>query len=113
MVRALRPDYADYFPARADRRVAILTRSGRTGPHGHGLPLEMSLVLAAHDDDRARRVVHAVLPDRAQQRLGQPAVPAAAHHEQVRSFRRSDQHRPGTPFRYIWVDLDLGVDRAH
>ena len=48
----------------------------------------MSLALAAHDDDRARRVVHAVLPDRAQHCLGQPAVTAAAHHEQVRSFGR-------------------------
>src|SRR5690242_6291393 len=66
-----------------------------------GFRFEMSLVLAAHDDDWARRVVHAVLSDRAQHCLGQPAVAAAAHHEQVRSFGRPGQHRPGTPLRYI------------
>ena len=48
----------------------------------------LAFVLAAHDEDRARRVMHAVLADRAEQRLGQPAVAAGAHHEQVSAFGR-------------------------
>jgi hypothetical protein len=41
--------------------------------------------LAAHDDDGARRVVHAVLADRTEQGLGQAAMSPVAHDEQVRA----------------------------
>jgi diacylglycerol O-acyltransferase / wax synthase len=70
-------------------------------------------MLAAHDDDRARRVMHAVLADRAEQGLGQAAVPPAAHHEQVCSLGRRNQRRTGASLRHMRADLDLGVDHAH
>jgi len=40
---------------------------------------------AADHDNGAARVVHAVLAHRAEQRLGEPAVPAAAHHQEIRT----------------------------
>jgi hypothetical protein len=41
------------------------------------------MFLAADHDDGAVRVMHAVLADRAEQRLGESAVPAAAHHQET------------------------------
>jgi Thaumatin family len=46
--------------------------------------LAASVVRCAHHHDRAARVVHAVLADRAEQRLGEAAVPPAADNQQVR-----------------------------
>ena len=43
------------------------------------------------DGDRPVRVVHAVGADRAEQGVGEPGVPAAAHDQQVRPFGRPDQ----------------------
>ena len=63
-------------------------------------------MLAAHDEDRARRVMHAVLADRAEHRLGQAAVAPRAHHEQVGSLGHIHQHLSGAAFhhaRQIWT----------
>jgi hypothetical protein len=47
--------------------------------------------LAAHDQHRAVRVMHAVLADRAEQRIGERPVAAAADDEQVRAGRGVQQ----------------------
>src|SRR6516165_3048888 len=57
--------------------------------------------------------MHAVLADRTEQRLGQAAVTARAHDEQVGSVGRVYQHLPGSAFYHAGADLDLGVDGAH
>ncbi len=46
---------------------------------------------AADDDDRARRVVDAVLAHRPQESLDEPAVPAVSDHQQVRFLRLVQQ----------------------
>jgi acyl-CoA synthetase (AMP-forming)/AMP-acid ligase II len=67
---------------------------------------------AAHDQDRAGRVMHAVLADRTEQRLGEFAVTAAADDEQIRADRGVKQH-----LRRISVDDQashpLAVGRRH
>jgi len=70
----------------ADQDAAVRVAALGTEARLVGGPL--AFVFAAHDDDRARRVMHAVLADRAEQRLGQPAVAAGGHHEQVSAFGR-------------------------
>ena len=51
--------------------------------------------MSADHDDGALRVMHAVLADRAEQRLGEAAVPAAAHHQEVGAVGGFEQHLSG------------------
>src|SRR6266568_4021372 len=55
------------------------------GPHSGGPWSRVAAQArsAAHDDDRAPRVVRAVLADRTEQGLGERAVTPAADHEQL------------------------------
>ncbi len=61
-----------------------------TGP----LRSRQSGMVADHDHG-AGRVLHAVLAHRAEQRLGEPAVPAAAHHQQIGAVAGVEQYPGG------------------
>ena len=52
-------------------------------------------LLAADHDHGAVRVMHAVLADRAEQRLGEPGVPAAAQHQEVGAVGGIEQYPRG------------------
>ena len=54
-------------------------------------------------------MAHAVLTDGAEEGLGQAAVSPVAHHEQVRTLGRLDQHRSGLPFHHARADHDVGL----
>jgi D-arabinose 1-dehydrogenase-like Zn-dependent alcohol dehydrogenase len=85
----------------------------RRGRAGAQISVRLAFMLAAHNHDRARRVMHAVLADRAKQRLGQPAVTPGAHHEQVGSLSCGYQHLPGLALRHVRANLNIRVDGAH
>ena len=51
--------------------------------------------------------MHAVLADRPEQRLGEPAVPAAAHHQQLGPGRCIQQHLRGVPLHHRVPDLHI------
>ena len=53
------------------------------------------MFLAADHDNRAVRVMHTVLADRAEQRFGESAVSAAAHHQEIGSVGGIEQHLRG------------------
>jgi hypothetical protein len=69
-------------------------------------------VLAAHDDDRARRVPRTVPADGSEQRLSEPAVTPAAHYEQIGPRGRLHQHLSRASLHHARADLDIGVDGA-
>jgi hypothetical protein len=52
------------------------------------------MFLAADHYNGALRVMHAVLADRTKQRLGESAVPAAAHHQEVGAVAGIEQRPP-------------------
>ena len=56
--------------------------------------------------------MHAVLADRAEQRLGEPAVPPAAHHQQLRPFGGIHKYMRGLSLHHARADLDIGIDHA-
>ena len=63
---------------------------------------------AADDDHRAGGVVQASDADRADQRVGEPAVTAVAHHEQVGVLRGGQQHPGRVAFGDDLVHGDAG-----
>ena len=66
----------------------------------------MTLILrSADDDNRARRVMHAVLADRAEQRLGEAAMAAAADHQQVGASAASSRICAALPSRTVELTL--------
>ena len=59
-------------------------------------------------------MMHAVLADRAEQRFGEPAVPAAAQHEQVGAVGGIEQHLGGIALDDVaaYPDVAARVDGA-
>src|SRR5580692_7839654 len=70
-------------PSHPMRRPATAKADSASGPPREQCRPRSGLVLTADDDHGTVRVMHAVLADRAEQRLGESAVPAAADYQQV------------------------------
>jgi hypothetical protein len=107
---------APFAPARykLHRLPSLLAASALiTGRNDERLRAYSAFVLAAHDHDRARRVMHAELADGSQRRPGEPAVAPAADYEQFGLFGRIHQHLPDSPFYHARTDLDIWADGAH
>ena len=78
---------------------------------GHGRRSRIAL-LVADDDHGAARVVHAVLAHRAEQRLGEPAVPAAAHHQKIGAIGGVEQYPRGVALDGSGPHRDVAVRAA-
>jgi hypothetical protein len=74
---------------RSSHMIAVSCRRDSSAPAraawpGPGSRAKLSaLMVYAYHDDRTAGTMNAVLADRAEQRLSEPAVPSAAHHEQA------------------------------
>ena len=60
----------------------------------------------ADDENRARRVVHELLTDRAEQQAGEPSVAAVADHEKQRVARLLQQHLGRLTFARVAFQLE-------